>query len=155
MPESTTASDERAIRRQAFFQIVQQSPNRTDVENAKPLPLLAQHSRKDRENSCFGFSSGGRCNQETTSAVKNRINRVFLKWAQLAPAQTIDDMVLNARVKTVESHYSFNSMSSTDAAALSSRLSSAPARVRLRCLRGSKSGNCSMRSRTSPTSFFK
>jgi hypothetical protein len=98
MPQSASTTDERAVKRKALVQVVQQSANRTDVQHAQTDPFLSEHSRKDRQDRGFRFAASGWGKQKTMFPVEDRVNRLLLQGPQITPAEAIDNMMLDARM---------------------------------------------------------
>ena len=98
MPESRSPSHEAAIAREPKLQIVEQRLDRAKIKDAQALPIFGEHPRQDRKKGGLRLAAGGRGQDDQMLARQDSRNDGVLKRPQLAPTQTVDDMVLNRRV---------------------------------------------------------
>ncbi len=130
VPQSATAPNKAGVIREAIIQIIEQRTNRADVQNTETSPILLHHLGQHGKHGGLGLAAGGRSEQEAVQPVQNRCDRFVLQRAKLAPAERIDNVVLQGRMEPVESRHSFNSTLSTETASRSCSVRSAIETVR-------------------------
>ena len=69
------------------MEVVQQGPQRADVEDREPTPALGGDTGQQREYRRLGLSSGGGGQGQDVLAGKDRADRLILQRAQRRPAE--------------------------------------------------------------------
>ena len=64
-------------------------------------------------------------------SIENREDTFLLKWAERAPPEGVDDVVLNERIEPVEGAHKSRGISSTDSAAVRLRSSAVSSSLRM------------------------
>ncbi len=99
MPKSRSPSDEATVSREPKFQIVEERLDRTKIKDAQPLPIFAEHPRQNRKKGGFGLAAGRGRENDQVLAGQDSGDDGILKRPQLAPAETVDEMVLERRMQ--------------------------------------------------------
>ena len=102
MPDGRLAPDQPVVAPQPLLLVVEQRLDRADVKDRQPAPRPSQGLRDQREEGRLGLAPGGRGQDQQVGALQGRVDGQLLHRPQRAPAQGVDDLVLQGRVEPVE-----------------------------------------------------
>ena len=121
VPEACSAAKQFAIAGQPSFQIVEKRLDRADIDHRQSAPVFRQHSREHGEDRRFRLAAGsGRQHDHVLTGQQLRDDGI-LKRPQFAPAEAVDDVVLQRGMEKIEVAHRSSEMSSTLFAPTASR----------------------------------
>src|SRR5690606_38337644 len=83
-------------------EVVEQRPQGTEVERGETGPWFGEDLCQQWEDRRLGLAPSSRCEREHVLTGEDRSDRLALQWAQLPPAEAVDDVVLHDGVQQFE-----------------------------------------------------
>ena len=126
MPKLRSATQPIRVGVESGFEVVQQRPQRADVQHRQSAPSFVRSPGEYRETRRLGLAPGRRREQKGVIPTKDGCNGRLLKRPKARPPESVDDVVEDRRVKGAVAHSSMSSGLVTPAAALRSTSLSSP-----------------------------
>lgn len=84
------------------MEIVEQRPDRTEVEDTQASPILAQHPGQDWQDGSLRLPARCWGHHDNVVTPKDNGYDLLLERPQLTPAKTVDDVVLKTGMEEIE-----------------------------------------------------
>jgi hypothetical protein len=102
VPAAHSPADELPVAVEALVEVVEQRPQRADVQHGQAPPILGEYPRQQRQHRRLGLAAGGGGGSDQVVPGEDRLNGGGLQRPQPPPAQAVDDVMLHGRVQELE-----------------------------------------------------
>ncbi len=102
VPHPHPASHEPEVAFQPRREVVDERFDGADVEDREAPPIFSEHPRDGGKGGGLGLAAGGGSEHDRVVAVKELRDHLVLEGPEVAPAEAVDDVVLEQRVEAVE-----------------------------------------------------